>query len=680
MAMVEGEAGIGKTHLLRAFVIWAKQQGARVSYAACREAEADLPYSVMIRAFRTLLGQRDIMQEASVVATLRAQPWLPLLLRFLPELAQWIEAQPMDQSLAGLPQEKVFNFAPGQIYEGAAQIISTIARQAPLVVVLEDLHWADTATLDLLSAVYRRLHSSPVMIVGSYRPEEVYESHPLHRLMTRLSRIYETLRVRLRPLEPAAIPRLIDSLMPVARAEEARQRVDVQSWSQQVEGIPAFWVAWARLVAGGETPDTLPRNLRGIHELLLTRLEPDARHVLEAMAVLGTDANASLLAAVAKLPRDRVEAALRHLTDDEIVAVDAGTYAIADTLLARVAYEMLGEEQRQHLHLRAGQVLSVYHRAALESVAARLATHYDVAGQPAIALRYMMMAGDWAYRLFALDEAQGLYWDALSRAMLVGDAQAQTTIYTVLGKIYAELGRHRTALEHFYAALGGAPSELRPEGRRQQALIRVHIARSLGTLGEYEQAQEFLQQALQAVADGHDPGTNGAIWLHLAWVEEHLRNRKAALAIANQALEAAQSAKALSLEADIALLLALLNWRQQDLDQAQALCQHSLRIREHIKDTVGSAHVWHYLGMIERDRGQFQAARHCFAMSAEIYHQIGEWLLEAMVRAHWGDTCAAANDLAASVEQFRQAFALYEEAQGLEIGLDLPLWTHSDFD
>jgi tetratricopeptide (TPR) repeat protein len=235
-------------------------------------------------------------------------------------------------------------------------------------------------------------------------------------------------------------------------------------------------------------------------------------------------------------------------------------------------------------------------------------------------------------------------------------------------------------LEHFYAALGGAGAESQPEGYRQQALIRVHIARSLDALSEHEQAREFLQQALRTVADKHDPGVSCVIRLYLAWIEEHLGNRETALAMASQALGAAQSAKDPSLEADVTLLLALLNWRQGDLNRAQALCRYGLQIREEVKDAAGCARAWHCLGMIEHDRGQFQMARDCFATSARIYRQIGEGVLEAMVRVHWGDTCVAANDLAASVEQFRQAVALYQEFQGVERNPDLSLWTHPDLE
>ncbi len=660
MVLIEGEAGIGKTHLLHAFMHWAQQQGARVLYTVCREAEVGLPYGSLFRMLRLLLGRAQNEWDPAILEIFRSQTWLPILLRLIPEVTRQLSMEPTVTWATGV-------LTPGQVHEGLGQILRAMADEQPLVLVLDDLHWADTASLALWSAIYRRLRSAPVLMIGTYRPEEVDQAHPLHQLRMSLFHFGGLLRIRLRPLEETAVQELIANL---ALAEA----VTPQEGQPRPEGSPAYWVAWARLVAHHKPLPFTPRTLREINELWIAHLDPDTRRVLEAEATLGIEADSELLAAVAGLPQERVTAIVEQLSTQGVITAYEDTYVIADTVLARTVYEMLHEEQRQQLHLRAGQALEQRFSDLPDVVAAMLARHYDIGGRPNLALRYMMLAGSWARRFFALEEAQELYWNALSQAVLVGDTAAQTTIHEALGDIHAQMNHHRAALEHFRAALGGASTI------SQQALIRVHMARSLGSIGEYEQAHTALREALQVLARHRKPQIRSIIWLHLSWVEERLGNRATALSIAKRALKTAQKAADPLLEADVALQLALLHWQQQHLDQARSLCQRSLQIREEADDQLGCARVWSYLGMIEKERGDLAAARHSFAMSATIYHNAGEWASEATVRACLGEVCAAANALTESVEQFRQAFALFQEVQNTESGLEVPLWTHPRFD
>ncbi len=658
--LVEGEAGLGKTHLLRSFQSWVESQGAMVLYAACQEAEAGVPYGVVLRVLRMLLDTLETAEITAICEFLRVQPWFPVLLRLVPELADYVGKPPLRMPSSGV-------FTPGQIHEGVVQSLQIIARNTPVVLIFDDLHWADTATLELRLAAYRRLRSWPVLLVGSYRPEEVDQAHPLRRLRVHLLRLGGLRRLKLQPLEAQTAQRLMKTMWPDLE-------ISPETWEAQTVGIPAFLAALARLHTSGGIPEAIPRSLRESNELLLSRMEEDARRVLETIAVLGIEADVELLATVSQMDRGRVAEMARWLVEQEILLNNADRYVVVDKSLVRVAYELLEEERRKALHARAGKCLEDRHQGFLEAMAAMLARHYEMSEQPEQALSYKMMAGAWARRLFALREARDLFWSALSLAVVVGDPRAQTTVHESLGEVNARLGDHRAALEHLHAALGSARSPSR------RALIRVHIARSLSALGEYEQAMAALRQALRSIAEASDTRVEGVIGLHMAWVEEHLGNREDALEIAGRALTAAREAREPLLEADIAFLLALLHWRERDLDQARALCRCSLRIREQMTDIAGCALMWKILGLIERDRQDLAAARHCFTQSAEVFHRIGDLQSEAVVRSYLGDVYAADGALTESVEQFRIAFALYQGLQGAEGDLEAPLWTLSSFD
>lgn len=660
LVLVEGEAGTGKTHLLRAFADWAEQQGARVLYAVYREAEVGIPYAIVLRILRILLRTLDPEEREEIAEILQAQPWHPILLRLMPEITDWLEIPPVQKWPKGF-------FTPGQVHEGVVQTVRVLTRHAPLVLIYDDLHWADTASLDMRIAVYRRVRSQPVLMIGSYRPEEVDQAHPLRRLRSTVLRLGRLRRVRLHPLEPAAIQQLVESLWPDTP-------FDISTWEGEPAREPAYWVALARLHANDGWPDFIPRSLREINELLISKLDPEAQRVLEAASVLGVEADIDLLSTITGLHPDRVELALHALTDQAIMTLHDGGYAIDDNPLARTIYESLDEEYRRDLHLRVGHALEAQYRDLPEAKAAMLARHFAAAEQAERTLRYRMMAGAWARRLFALEESRDLYWDALSQAVMIGDANAQTEIHEALGEICDELGDHRAALEHLHAALGGVSPGPR------EASIRVLIARSLSAMGEYEQARSALRQALSVLTEGQDPKMDGVIRLHLAWVEEHLEDRTSALSTASEALKSAIESQDSLLEADTAFLLAILHWRDGALEQARAMCKRSLEIRESMGDLAGCAVMWHYLGLIERDRRDLQMARHCFAMSADIFSRIGDPRAEALARAYWGEICASAHELAEAVEQFHRAFSLYRHFQGMEASLDLPLWTRPSFD
>lgn len=682
IVVVEGEAGTGKTHLLRLFAAWAERQGARVFLATCYEIEAQLPYGSTIRMLQALLSRDSLTWAPAVAAIPGLPPQVPMLLTW---------------SMGAGSMAPPHGMHPGQVREEIIQLFRVLARHAPLVMILDDLHWADTATLELWSAAYRELRGLPVLILGSYCPEEVDQAHPLYRFNFRLSRltpfVYEGgevegaeaffVRIRLRPLEKEAIQRLIAALVPGKEIpkewiEKRRQRGD--------ESL-AFWTTWARWIAPSDPLDLAFANLDELHKRLIRALDPAARSILEASAVLGSEAGEELLALVAGLPSEEAAQVLRRLADNGLLDDRGGKYEIANTLFARTVYEGLSEERRRELHRRAGQGLERLYPSRLDAIAAVLAKHYNAAGELDLALRYIIKAGAWAHRLAALKEAGELYWDALSLAVLAGDAYAQVLIHEALGDIHAQMEDHRAAQGHYHAALGGAHSA------SQQALIQVRMARSLGATGQYEQARTILRQALQALIGEHNLRVQGIVWLHLAWIEELLGNRVAALFAANQARAAAIQTDDLALKADAALVLALLYWHQptvgqhhpssmdnrqstRDLEQARELCRLSIQIREQIGDVAGRARAWAYLGMIERDQGHLSVACQCFAKSAEAYHQIGDRLSEASIRARWGEASAIAGDLIESVMQFRQAFELYRELQNVESAFELPLWTH----
>ncbi len=662
LVLLEGEAGIGKSHLLRAFARWCGEQGARVILATCREADVGLPYGVFIRTVRHLMRSVSAAALSAALSSPQFGPHLKVLSHLIPGLTDIVAVSLRGASSSDLAGSD--HFSTAQVHAALVDLLRIAVRGQPLVIILDDMQWIDSATLTLGQVLYRQVVPLPVLMVGSYCPDEAPPKHPLHDFRVRLLRMGLLARMRLRPLDAESMRRLARALLPDLPDPE------LENWQQEGEDSPALWAARARAFLVSQRIGPLLNGLREINEWVVTRLEADARHLLEAAAILGIETDGETLSAIADVPAGRAPALLKGLMRARFLIGDGELYAIADTQLARTLYEMLGSEQRRQLHLRAGQRLESLHRALPHVAAAMLARHYREARVPNLALHYLAMAADWARRCRALREAEDLYWEALGQAAALDDASAQTQIYAGLGDVYLQGGDQIAARGNLHAALASAAS------RVQQAMIRVYLARSLGASGEYDAARATLLSAQETLEGEPDARARGVIELHLAWVEGLLDNGQAALEYAQSALADAEQARDDLLQADAALQLALLYHRQQMLDQARQACLSSAQIRERFGDWEGCARVWARLGLIECDRQRPQEAIAWLARSADLYRQTGDSNAEAQARIHLAELYEAAGDLAKAVHEFRQVLTLLAEGYRADQALELPLWTH----
>jgi predicted ATPase len=184
VALVGGEAGVGKTRLVEQLTATASQQGVRVLGGGCVPlGEEGLPFAPLVEALRGLAGELDPAELAAVAGPARAD-----LARLLPELA-WSGEATSGEGAAGAGQGRLFELLLG--------VIQRLAATAPLLWVLEDLHWADRSTRDLLAYLAAALRSGRVLVVGSFRSDELDRRHPLRGLLGELGRNRRVVRLEL---------------------------------------------------------------------------------------------------------------------------------------------------------------------------------------------------------------------------------------------------------------------------------------------------------------------------------------------------------------------------------------------------------------------------------------------------------------------------------------------------
>jgi DNA-binding CsgD family transcriptional regulator len=389
--LVSGDAGVGKTRLVTEFSAEAAGRGFTVLSGRCAELADTVPYLPLADALRgaaTGSAADGTLQEA-----LSARP---VLARLLPD--REITRQPGD--LPGMAQQQLFGAVLGMLTE--------LAEAAPVLLVLEDLHWADRSTRDLVTFLSRMLRSERIALVLSYRTDDIHRAHPLRAVVAELQRLPSVTSVPVGPLDPAA---MAEHLLRLAHGPQDAAAVD--RVIRRAEGNAYFAEElMATASAGSELP-------AGLAELLLARtvdLSPQAQQVLRAAAVAGRRVDDELVTLAAGLSTAEYESAVRESVARQLLVPDGSNgLAFRHALLREAIYNDLLPGERTRLHARLAELLADERR--LEEVAgsaAELALHclasHDIPGAFAASIQ----AGREAERLAAPAEAHRHFDQALS--------------------------------------------------------------------------------------------------------------------------------------------------------------------------------------------------------------------------------------------------------------------------
>ena len=407
LALLGGEAGVGKTRLVEQLAAAAQGQGARVLRGGCVPlGEEGLPFAPVIEALRGLADQLDPAELQAV-----AGPARPELGRLLPDLPWGGEAAAAN---AGASQA-----AQGQLFERLLGVVQRLAATAPpLLLVLEDMHWADRSTHDLLAYLATYLRAQPVLVVVTFRSDELHRLHPLRRLLGVLGRNRRAQRLELPRFTRAEVAEQLAGLLgtdPPTRLVE-----DVYARS---EGNP-FFAEELVLAGNGGGPRALPPSLQEVLLTRVVRLGSDTQRLLRVAAAAGPGATQPLLAAVADMDEAELLDGLHEAVDQQLLRPDPGGdgYLFRHALLAEAVYAELlaGERISLHAALAAALEAGIEGEGPPASRAARLAYHWAAAGDQPRALTARLQAAAAAEQMHAFAEAQlqlervlGL-WDQVS--------------------------------------------------------------------------------------------------------------------------------------------------------------------------------------------------------------------------------------------------------------------------
>ncbi|MFE9204725.1 AAA family ATPase [Micromonospora sp. NPDC007230] len=402
--LVGGEAGVGKTRLLEEFGTQAGAAGARVLVGQCLElGEAGLPFAPFAAALREVLRRDGPAAFAGYEAEFA---------RLLPELARVPAGV---AAPTGLP---VSDTPRGYLFDLVADLFRRIAEERPLVLVIEDLHWADRSTRDLIGFLVRAARAARLLLVCTFRTDELHRGHPLRPFLAELDRARGVDRVELSRLDREGTAAILTDLLgtePPLRA--------VDDVHRRTQGNPFFI---EELAAAGDPVGcaVLPETLRDLLLARVDRLPEPAQRVLRIAAAGGTRFAHELLAEVAGLPEPELEDALRAAVAAQLVVADPdGDYEFRHALVREAVHDELLPGEHARLHARyAAAIEAQPHLVAAGRAPAEIAHHWYAAHDHPRALVTARVAACAAADRYAYAEQSRLLERVLELWELVPDA------------------------------------------------------------------------------------------------------------------------------------------------------------------------------------------------------------------------------------------------------------------
>lgn len=393
--LLGGDAGVGKSRLLGALARELEEAGWLVVTGHCLDfGESALAYLPFSEVIGRLQGAEPDLVE-------RVCEQHPPLTRLLP--GRRLRA---GRSEAGAPLDPLDPVDPGGLVAGVHALLDAVADRQPLLVVVEDAHWADGSTRDLVGFCLSRRFEAPVRLVVSYRSDDLHRRHALRPRVAEWSRWPGVHRTQLAPLPEAEVRALVAELADDLDEAAVRRVVD------RSEGN-AFFVeelVAAEAPAGPRRGDgELPEDLADLLLVRLDGLEEAARSVVRQVSVAGRRVSHDLLVAATELPEAEVERGLRQAVEAHVLEAGAGAYAFRHALLAEAVYDDLLPGERVRLHARFAAALT----GGVVGTAAELARHARRALDLDTALTASVEAGEEALAVGGPEEAAGHLEQAL---------------------------------------------------------------------------------------------------------------------------------------------------------------------------------------------------------------------------------------------------------------------------
>lgn len=574
LVLLTGEAGIGKSRLLQEVAIVAARQGVRILAGRAYEAEQILPFRPWIDALRAGRVLADLEGPSSQVLPSRRE-----LARLFPELAGPGAPPPIT------PESHV------RLFELIDALVARLASRQPVLLVLEDLHWADEMSLRLLSFVGRHAVPRSVLVVGTARDEELADAPLLRQLLQDPSGAPTVEHLALPALSETSTARLVRGLARAGSSPSHLGRLTQEVWALS-EGNPFVIVETVRALEEGPGPAagsvTLPHRVRTLLANRLDRLSPKARHLAAAASVIEREFSFPLLQGAAGLSRQETAEGLEELVRRRILEASGDRFAFTHVRIRSAIYGGLLLPRRQALHAAVGAALEQTHVGRLAEAYDGLAHHFARADEPSKAFEYLVELGDKTARSYALEDAARLFREAL-------------------------------------AFVDRLPTEARD--RRHVDLV-YRLVHTLSLLGRSDESRNLLAGLEARVRSLQDPALTGLYHFWVAYIHGNMGDSERAAPAAKRSLEEAARASDETTMGKASYLLSRESYIQGRPLEGIAHGRHAVALLERTEEHWWLGHTYCVLALNLLHFGDFEPALETADRTRALGESIGDTRLQ----------------------------------------------------
>lgn len=685
LVLLLGEAGMGKSRITSELKNSLYPDDVRVIEGRSLTYRKSIAYWIFQDMLRNYLGVSTETPDAEVRQRLVDEVRL-----LFPNHLEWRERLPYLEHLLSLEpsdagaSERIKYLDAGQLRQ---QIFLTIrdlliseTRQKPVLLILEDLHWADDASVELVQFLLESVRQAPLLIYAISRPYEGGAVKALtERARARLGSNF--LSIRLQALPPEHSKELFHALLFVPDFPESFREGIIA----RAAGSPFYLEEILRMLiennmiyqdgqnwrmTPGADPSAIgvPDTLQDLILARFDRLTQPHRRVLQTAGVIGYQFNSGVLKSVlAPLPPEVVQASLDWLVEHEFIWPDTGSfgedYIFKHVLVSDAVYSTLLQRDRRELHLTVGQAIEQIYADRIEGQVELLASHFLRSSRLDLALHYLILAGQKAARDFANEQARQHYIQALSLLPRVTYTPQQAQqIHLGLGDALVVAGEYQAARDQYITALEilGDPGPGEVEAVRQGSIFHRKIAITFERQGDYDKAMARLVAAEDIL--GKDETSfqteRASILSDIGYIYSRRGKLDQAELTFIKALALAEKNNQIDLIASILNRLGGICYQRDDLQQAAHYVTRSLELREKISDIVNVARSYNNLGLMKWKQGELDAALDCFNHAFRLQTNLGDVEGLISLNTNMGLIEIDRGQLADSEKYFKDALAI----------------------
>jgi len=646
---VSGEAGVGKTRLVSEFLELYEGPGAWVLKGRCLFQERETPYRPFIdilKEYRTKAKSRPVKvkmrpkaKKKKVKDAAGIIPEGQVKKVSIDELLSKAEA--MKDS--GAEGEGSAKDEREWMFSTITQTIKDMAKKDPLILFVDDVHWADMATVQLLDYLIQKMKDDRILFVVAYRTEDIWDSSAGDKVIEILRRLKNDkllTEIAVRPLDRKStkemaqfclgIPNLPDDFAGKLHKETEGNPYFIE---EVLKGLVEQGLIRVRDLASVQVLDLRAVGTpASLGEAVLKRIEalgPDLVKVLQTAAVIGDEFHTDILAEVMvqeKMDKEHLTEAIDMLVMANIISEppsgEAGTYLFRHNLIQAVLYQSISRGRQRLLHKEVGLAVEKRVKKMTPKLIYSLANHFAIGHVPDKAMQYNTIAGDKASSTFALEEAIYFYTQALDFLELDTDMK-------------------------------------KASDRRMVLLLKIGDLNR--ATGRWEKALEQYTQLENAAKEASDPGMTGMAVRKKGHIERYRGNWDAAENYLNAALELARKDKDELAVADCERGLGYIHWRKGDYEKAISSLRESLKLSEKVNDYFITGRNYIELGNVFSEMGEYENAEKYFKRAIEYLEGINENLALARVYNNLGVLKCRTGEFKKSLQYLSESIDLYEK-------------------